>query len=357
MVKQGLCLIWTIQLMQKFDPDLLKLQTHLDRLYQENAALFSFKASNLADFETWQQPFRSQLKQLVGIEGRNHQNYGLQIIRSDDHPFYTEQFLGMTVAKGEIIPMYVLVPKKDPPYRSILVFHGHDPSAQYCLGNYPDERTKKQNLANDNNYAQVLAEAGYLVCVVEQRGMGDRITEQISTENGRSCRHLAFSYLLHGRTLLGERILDGMAALSYLESRTDVIGNPGCTGHSGGGTTALWLAALDERIRALVISGCFSSFKGSILAMEHCECNYVPGILTLGEMGDLAALIAPRPLCIIHGEKDPIYPVKCARSEFQKVNQAYLIHQQPNQAKLFIHGGGHAYHHQAARDWFDQYLV
>jgi cephalosporin-C deacetylase-like acetyl esterase len=120
-----------------------------------------------------------------------------------------------------------------------------------------------------------LAEAGYLVCAIEQRGMGERLTAQ--TGDGdvpRSCRHLAFSYMMQGRTLVGERCWDGICAINYLQTRADVRqGVLGCTGHSGGGTTTLFLAAMEERITAVVVSGYFCSFQASILGMQHCECK------------------------------------------------------------------------------------
>jgi hypothetical protein len=140
--------------------------------------------------------------------------------------------------------------------------------------------------------------------------------------------------------LLGERIWDGMCAATYLLSRPDVTGGLGCTGHSGGGTTALWLAALDERISTVLVSGYFNSFRGSILAMEHCECNYVPGILTLAEMGDIAALIAPRPFCALNGEQDEIYPVEYVHEQFATVRRAYELHVAIHACKLSIHPGG-----------------
>jgi len=126
----------------------------------------------------------------------------------------------------------------------------------------------------------------------------------------------------------------------------------GCTGHSGGGTTTLFLSALDERIKTIVVSGYFNSFRGSILAMEHCECNYVPGILELAEMGDIAALIAPRPFCAINGEQDDIYPVAFAREQFETVHKAYELNSASHACQLSIHSGGHAYNNQVSRDWF-----
>lgn len=343
--------------MQKFDPNPFELQSHLDWQYEQKSSRFSLCAASKVEFENWRVSFKKEISKITGIAGRERRESEIEILQTVDARHYTKQLAAMKVGKDEIIPVYLLVPKREPPFQSILVFHGHDPSAEYCMGEVPDAKTRDQNLGLNNNYAHVLAEAGYLVCVVEQRGLGNRVTHQISNETQRSCRHLAFSYLMLGKTLLGERILDGMSVLSYLTSRPDVTGHPGCTGHSAGGTTALWLAALDERISVVVVSGYFCSFKESILEMNHCECNYVPGMLTLGEMGDLAALIAPRPFRIIHGEQDLIFPVQFARSEFETVARAYQINERQDAADLFIHSEGHMYHNRAACEWFDKWLV
>ena len=66
------------------------------------------------------------------------------------------------------------------------------------------------------------------------------------------------------------------------------------TGNSGGGTVSLFAAACDTRI-SVSVPGCyFCTFAGSIGSIAHCDCNYVPGILRLGEMHDVAGLIAAR---------------------------------------------------------------
>ncbi len=335
---------------------LFSLQRHLDDVYSSNPQKFAFNARTLKDYFVWQTTLRTELSRLLGLQDRPPAALVVQSIRSVDRGAFTEAKLALDVGEGVQAPLYVLIPKQEPPYKPILVFHGHDPSAQYCLGNYPDPETARLNLAADNNYAQALAEAGYLVCVVEQRGMGERLSDQVSASTNRSCRHLSFFYQLHGRTLLGERVWDGMCAATWLLSRNDVIGGLGCTGHSGGGTTALFLAALDGRIATAVVSGYFNSFRGSILAMEHCECNYVPGILGLAELGDIAALTAPRPFCAINGQEDEIFPVAFAHEQFETVRRAYELHNASHACKLSIHSGGHAYHNAISRSWFSEWL-
>jgi dienelactone hydrolase len=332
------------------------MQNHLDSIYTTLPRKFVLTARTLTEFSTWQSAFRNELRSLLGLNHHSPASLAVREIKTDDRDSCVEQKYYLDTGEGVQTPLYLLIPKKEPPFKSILVFHGHDPSAQYCLGNYPDAQTAWDNLEIDNDYAHVLAKAGYLVGVVEQRGFGERLTSLVTPHPERSCRHLAFSYLMSGRTLLGERVWDGLCAASYLLSRPDVTGNLGCTGQSGGGTTTMWLSALDERIGVVVVSGYFNSFRASILSIEHCECNYVPGILTLAEMGDLVALIAPRPFCAINGQNDEIFPIDSAVAEFGTVLRAYLLYNAAPQCRLSIHPGGHAYNNSLARTWFDRYL-
>ncbi len=342
--------------MQKSEPNPLNLQSHLDRLYESRSARFEFKASSVPDFMAWKAGFLEELRVLLGIGERQRRILRTMVTKGIDHSAYQEEKFVLYADENDAIPFYLLTPKTRSPYRTLLVFHGHDPSVQYCMGNIHNPEEAAKNATLQNNYAQFLAESGFLVAVVEQRGMSARLSDLVSTQNGRSCRHLAFSYSMQGRTLLGERILDGMAVISLLQRRSDLMHGFGCTGHSGGGTTALWLTMLDERIKTAFISGCFSSYKGSILAMEHCECNYLPGVLNLGEMGDLAALIAPRPLCILQGEKDELFPIDAAKREYEKVRKAYDINGKSDEVELVIHPDGHCYQNAVAREWFDRRL-
>ncbi len=331
------------------------LQQHVDTLYRQPRQM----PLDTTSFTTWQKQLRQKVRELLGIANRPAPDVvKANKLNTIDRGDYLEEKYALDIGESPPAPMYLLIPKQPPPYKPVLVFHGHNPSVQYILGNYPDPETAAEKKAVDNNYAQALAQAGYLVCAVEQRGFGERISDQIK-EPGfpTSCRHLSFEYLMQGRTMIGERCWDGMCALTYLQSRDDVVpGIMGCTGNSGGGTTTLWLSAIDDRITVSVPSCYFCSFKHSILGVYHCECNYVPGILQWAEMGDLAALIAPRPLRVIAGEHDPIFPVAGVREQFKTVEEAYLVHNASERVSLAIHPGEHAYNHRLSHEWFDKWL-
>lgn len=335
-----------------------ELQSHLDLLYSKAPPRLAFRAQTLPELAEWQDELRGRLQQLLGLTPRAPVPMVAEPVAVVDRGSYVEEKISLAVGEQVQAPLYLLVPKLELPFKAILAFHGHDPGVQYILGNYPDEETAAINHKHHNNYAQALAEAGYLVCAVEQRGMGERLTGQTGEDRfPRSCRHLAFAYMLQGRTLLGERCWDGMCAINYLQTRPDVQpGVLGCTGHSGGGTTTLFLAALDTRVTTAVVSGYFCSFQASILAMRHCECNYVPGILEAAEMGDLAALTAPRPLCLVNGRHDPIFSIRGAIEQFETVKQAYEVNGHAAACHLHIHNGEHAYHLPAALSWFEHWL-
>ena len=59
--------------------------------------------------------------------------------------------------------------------------------------------------------------------------------------------------------------------------------------------------------------------------MEHCSCNFVPGLAQFGEMYDLAGLIAPRPMLVEAGSHDGIFPINAAKRSVKKARAIYRI--------------------------------
>jgi len=138
--------------------------------------------------------------------------------------------------------------------------------------------------------------------------------------------HTAFLASHLGGSALGLRVYDGMRLVDYLATRRDTdIRRLGAMGISGGGMHTMFSACLDTRIKASVISGYYSTFRDSILAMHHCPCNYVPGLARFGEMHDLAGLIAPRPMLIEAGQRDTIFPLRAVRRAVREAKKVYGV--------------------------------
>jgi len=163
--------------------------------------------------------------------------------------------------------------------------------------------------------------------------------------------------LLVGETLAGWRIAEARQAVTYLASRPEVDPSRiGIAGISGGGMIALWTAALDVRIAAALVSGYFCTFRDSILSIDHCLDNFVPGILRVMEMPDFAGLIAPRPLFVESGIEDPIFPIGGFRKAVGRATEIYAAQRAQERFGSEEFAGGHRFHGQGGFEFLARNL-
>src|SRR5690606_33489392 len=80
-----------------------------------------------------------------------------------------------------------------------------------------------------------------------------------------------------GRTLMGERLWDVMRCADYVATLDRVDADRlGCAGLSLGGEMAMWLGAMDPRMRVTVSSGFLTSVEN--MRNRHCPCWDFPGL-------------------------------------------------------------------------------
>ncbi|MEI7026095.1 dienelactone hydrolase family protein [Paenibacillus sp. y28] len=272
---------------------------------------------------------------------------------------YVRQRLLLDTGERLTMPMYALIPKEGPAVKpAVLAVHGHGYGAREVIGLQPDgSQNEGPNLYH--NFAVELAGKGFIVLVPELLGFGERRLEQDADLEPKqnSCQRLATTLLTAGTTLAGVRIYEMLRALDYLEERPDVdSARIGGMGMSGGAMVAAFLAALDERVRAIVLSGYVNTFRDSILSIRHCVDNYVPGLLQVGELPDLVGLIAPRPLLVESGEADRIFPVHGSKAAISRLAEIYGFFNASEQLVHDLFEGGHEISGRLAYDWLEQQL-
>jgi hypothetical protein len=145
-----------------------------------------------------------------------------------------------------------------------------------------------------------------------------------------------------GRTLMGERLWDAMRCIDYLETFISVdTTRIGCAGLSLGGEMAMWLGAMDLRIKATVSSG----FLTRMDQMEkgHCMCWKFPGLRDLVDFSDIYCLIAPRQLMCQNGLKEPPtdFTVELAKGAMKEIQVIYYNYSKPDNVVLIAHPEGH----------------
>lgn len=302
------------------------------------------------DFAAWQRQVRATVQRLLGPDPAL---VPLALVQEWEvtHADYREIRFRFTAEAGAEVPCHLLLPTRGPgPFPVVICLQGHSTGMHISLARavHPGD---DDFLTGDRDFGLQAVREGYAALVLEQRAFGERRDQRVpSATFKQSCHHAAMTALLLGRTLIGERVWDVRRAIDALAAfpavdRTRI----GCMGNSGGGTITTYAACVEPRISIAMPSCALCTFRDSIASLDHCACNYLPGILTELEMADLAALIAPRPLLVVSGATDDIFPLAGVRECVGEMQQIYAAAGAPTRLQWVIGDGGHRFY--AAPAW------
>ena len=358
-------------------------EAHFNALYENVPGTYAFRARDREELSAWQAAFRPKLREVLGLDNMASDLSGYvpkaERLETSDLGSHVRERWYLWVEPTVPLPFYLLLPKGMRPGAGrvdgspgagrvdgspagqgsaarlplVLVPHGHNHPHIY-VGIFRDEKEEAHMLEGERDIArQAAAEEGYIVIAPTTRAFGEtRTAKDIEADKMHSCRDQLVHDLLVGRTPIGERVWDTSRLIDWALSNLPVDeGRIAITGNSGGGTISLFAGACDTRI-ALSMPGCyFCTFVGSIGTIRHCECNYVPGLLRMGEMYDVAGLIAPRPFCAIAGRTDPIFPVEHVRFAYDRLKAIYAVAGAEDRCELSIGEGGHRFYKTPAWDF------
>lgn len=288
-----------------------------DRLKREGRSA-AFKGTTPGDFGAWQIATRARLFDLLGfslmdrvpIEVRE-----LDRVRIVGGIVRTHAML--QVERDVWMPFYLLEPQSPKLdahgcKRCYICPHGHQGAGAASVAGVTgvpavDDAVRKFNY----DYGLRLARMGYVTVCPDARGWGYRRDWKGQGDDENSylrgtCLNQARMAEPLGLTVAGLNAWDNMRLIDYLETRGDIaMDELGCFGFSGGGYMTLYLSALDPRVRKAFVSGYLYGVDDSLLHLNgNCSCNYTPGLWRLLDMGDIASLVAPRPLLVQSCEKD-----------------------------------------------------
>ena len=173
-----------------------------------------------------------------------------------------------------------------------------------------------------------------------------------------------------GYTPAGVELWNAIRALDYLETRPEVDARRiGLTGRSGGGATSWWVAAADDRVKAIVpvagiadlyahvCEGAVEKYKTGVIS-GHCDCMYMVNTYRW-DFPMVAALCAPRPLLLGNSDADEIFPVAGYRRIADKVSKVYALYGAEEKFQLLETKGPHKdtpeLHHGINR-WMNRWL-
>ena len=339
----------------------LQPATALWRQYDPEQARRAFKATSRAQARTWQRSTRRALARHLVLQDSQTPLTPRTVERVDKGDYIREKIILRTGPHAHM-PVYLLMPKDAPaPLPAVVAFHGHGYGVKDIVGLWEDGGERDDPDGYHKDFGVALCRAGFAVAAPEISGFGERQTDFSHLQHGQgapsSCTHMAMLAFHLGTSVVGIRVHDGLRLVDYLETRPEFdTERLGAMGISGGGMHTFFSTCIDERIRACVVSGYYSTFQHSILAMSHCPCNFVPGLAEFGEMYDLVGLIAPRPLLVEAGTHDPIFPIAAVRSSLTKARRVYDLWNARALVEADIFSGRHQISGARAYEFLRQHL-
>jgi dienelactone hydrolase len=242
------------------------------------------------------------------------------------------------------IPAFLLIPHGAGPFPAILVHHQHN--SQWHLG-----KSEVCGLAGDplQAFGPALAHHGIVVLAPDAICFEDRRAHRSGIEpdpdSNVDWRHHynALCYrLLRGDTLMQRVLADAARGVSLLRAHCAVDHQRiGTLGHSYGGNTVLFHAALDVRVGFACASGAACTYATKMQQGTGIEmAEVIPGFTLRFDVQDLVKCIAPRKTLLVSATEDKYsYDAKVitqrARETFAAMGAVHnLEHKQ--------YSGGHA---------------
>lgn len=327
-----------------------------------------------------------------------------EVVHREDYGDFTRETLWITTAPWSRIPCDILIPKRPRggqwPAPAVVALHCHggvfrwgrekviasaDPASDH-----PFMQRYRESMYGGRGYANELARRGYVVASIDAFYFGERRlryahgdwpeayraaeaalepdSEQWLTLLNRAHQEtqarVAGALFQAGVTWPGVFVSDDRRTIDYLQSRPEVDAQRiGCVGLSVGGYRSELLTAADERIRAAVAVGWLCGL-GDLWPVGRWPnsmgwVHYIPGMYQELDLPDLTMLACPRPLLIMQGRKDRLFPPESSLQAFDRIGAAYAkagvaerftgrMFDVPHQFNLSMQ--------EEAFDWLDRWL-
>ena len=287
---------------------------------------------------------RNKLINLLGLDNMEKCEPMVQIIKREKLNENEHIHFIVQVERDYFVNCHLLLPEgRQGKLPLCTCLEGHVSGAHLALGieKFPYDETY---ISHDVDFCYQAVKHGFAGLAIEQRGFGENGG---NPENGATnCSHIASEAILMGRTLIGERVWDIQRVIdAVLDSFSDIVTMDGSIlmGESGGGTATYYTACLEERFELYVPIVALCTLKDSIMSIEHCLCNYIPGLAKYFDMGDLSVLIAPKKILIFSTTNDEWFPLNGAREAYCELERIYNAYGAEDNCKMLVCEGGHRF--------------
>ena len=332
----------------------------ITKLHKRMKPSLAFQAKTEEELRLWKEALKGKIRELLG-EVPEPAPLNPQLLSTEENDRFVREKWLVQSELDCFVPLYLVVPKaEEKRMPAILCAHGHGPYGKDPVaGVHFDDPDRKQNiLAHNYNYAEQMAEAGFVAVVPDWRSFGERIGYSNPYPARDICNVHFLQHLILGRTLLGANIFDGMRVIDFLLTRDEVDPDRiGCMGLSFGGTMTTYLALLDDRVKAAdIICYATSTEHYAVSRPNFCGSQIVPFLYMYADVPDVIAAIASKPLLIESGASDTCFWIHSSLSAHETIRKAYEASGHPENLCIEVFPGEHGFSGRKGFSFFRKFL-
>ncbi|ASV76125.1 hypothetical protein THTE_3524 [Thermogutta terrifontis] len=328
----------------------------LSRYFEHEVAVL--RENCLSDIKTradWEQrceEYRRQLREMLGLDPwPAKSDLKVTVTGAIDREDFRVEKLYYQSLPGLYVTANLYLPKN---------VSGRVPAVLYLCGH---SQVKIDNVSYGNKthyhfHAVWFARHGYACLVLDSLQLGE-----IEGIHHGTYRYGMWWWNNRGYTPAGVEAWNCVRAIDYLQTRAEVDPERiGVTGRSGGGAYSWWIAAIDPRVKVAVPVAGITDLQNHVVdgcVEGHCDCMYFVNTYRW-DYPIVAALVAPRPLLIVNGDHDPIFPEDGVRRVYETARKIYRLYDAEDKIGIFITKAAHddiQPIQEAAFRWIDRHLL
>lgn len=304
--------------------------------------------------EEWRERGRRAFRSLL-LEDDEPLEARPEVLASEKRAGYRVDRLELTLGRFRRTPALMAIPEGPGPFPALLVLHDH--GACFDIGKekmirplagHPrlDQAVRWAEANYDGTFVgDEAARRGWVVLSIDAYGWGDRACAGYESQQA-----LAANLLGLGSSWAGLIAVEDLNAARWLARHPLVDpARVASLGHSMGAFRAWQLHGLCDEVKATVGVCSFGTVAGlmvpggnrvrgqSAFSMTH------PGLARLLDFPDVAALGAPKPLYLLHGTEDGLFPVETVEEAYGKTAEVYQGFGKPENFRGEWKPGGHRF--------------
>ena len=315
------------------------VRENLPAFYEKLGARMTYPLSWLSgghsDFSLWRKQARAKVIECL-LTPPPVAPFEPKIVAEQDRGSYVARKVVFNLTGDSRVLAFMLVPKSAGSHPAVLLLHDH--GAKFDIGKekviepweQPPEKIESAHKWAAKYYGgrfigDELAKRGYVCLATDMLNWSDRGGAGYDGQHA-----LAANLFQFGASFAGLIAHEDLRAAEFLATRPEVDATRiAAMGLSVGGFRTWQIAALSDRIAAGV-SVCWMATRKGLMVPKNNQTGgnsaftmIHPGLAGQLDYPDVASIACPKPLMVISGSRDELFPLESIREAYAKMQRVW----------------------------------